>query len=155
MQEKNAQNRRTFLKTAAISSACVLCSSIPASLLQSCFDETKKPNISEDGSKGIVRIADEPQLQSIPSASKVLIDGFNNDKSVLILRNGENEFVVFAAQCTHKGAELRLPKDDQIKCPLHGSLFKLDGEVISGKAKDPLHKFTSSFDPVTQELTIG
>lgn len=155
MNEKNSKQRRVFLKTAAISGACVLCGGLIATLLEESDSDANTQGGDVKDEKITIDISKEPQLQSIPSAAKLTLKGINNGKSILILRNGENDFTVFAAQCTHKNAELRLPKDGMIKCPLHGSLFKLDGSVVSGKAKKPLHKIASLYDEQKKILTVG
>ena len=58
---------------------------------------------------------------------------------IIIVRKTATDFVALSAVCTHKGGTLGYnEKTQKLVCPLHNSVFGLDGQRISGPAKQPL-----------------
>lgn len=140
-------NRRTFLITSAkVAAGCtLLCGT--AAVLNGC-------NNIEEGEPALY-LNEHPELQKIGGAIKKRYRRLNNSEPILIIRLSEKEFVVYSALCTHKGVEVRLPKNGEIVCPNHGSRFRItDGTVIDGKAIEPLQKFSIELSQNKQLLTI-
>lgn len=58
-------------------------------------------------------------------------------------REGNDEFVAFAVNCTHLGCPVQwLPNADLFMCPCHGGVFYKDGQVASGPPPRPLTRYT-------------
>ena len=147
---KETIDRRKFLRSTTLAGACLFCGNT-ATFFAGCESE-KKPAADK---KTDFDISSIEALQSVGGALKTKLDGVNGGKTILIARTSEKEFVVLAAQCTHKGVEVKLPKEGIIKCPAHGSQFKIDGTLIEGEAKKSLRKIVSSFNTEKNILTIG
>ncbi len=57
-------------------------------------------------------------------------------------RNGPEEFIAFAINCTHLGCPVRwLAEADLFMCPCHGGVFYKDGRVASGPPPRPLIRY--------------
>ncbi len=57
-------------------------------------------------------------------------------------RDTEQEFVVFAVNCTHLGCPVRWLQDASIfMCPCHGGVFYKDGTVAAGPPPHPLTRY--------------
>lgn len=140
--------RREFLK-AALCLGAGLC--FPA-LLASCSSETKP---TEPGGTVELDLSTVPELQQIGGAIKKTFASHNGGRPVLIIRLGQNEFVVFSAVCTHEGCDVGLPQGESIPCPCHGSRFATaDGHVLQGPASRPLPRFASRYDATRNVLII-
>lgn len=137
-------HRREFISQIA----CVLCAGALGSVVSSC-------DTIDDG-EPVVDINKYSDLKKIGGAIKKRYSRLNNGEPILIIRESENNFVVYSALCTHKGVEVKLPKNGEIVCPNHGSRFRVnDGSVIEGKAIELLVSFPTAFDDTTNLLRIG
>ncbi len=57
-------------------------------------------------------------------------------------RNEKNNFIAFAANCTHLGCPVRWEKDAQLfMCPCHGGVYYADGTVAGGPPPKPLTRY--------------
>jgi menaquinol-cytochrome c reductase iron-sulfur subunit len=57
-------------------------------------------------------------------------------------RTGDQQFVVFAIDCTHLGCPVRwLPDANLFMCPCHGGVFYANGRVASGPPPRPLIQY--------------
>lgn len=143
MNGDSTYTRRFFLR----SGACALCAGALGSAVSSC-------DTVHDG-EPVIDLAQEERLRNVGGAVRKRFALLNNGEAIFIIRHGETEFLSYAAQCTHQHVELNLPKEGTIKCPNHGSLFRVsDGTVIDGKAYDPLKKFRVDYDASNQQLSI-
>ena len=141
-------DRRTFLISSAKTGCTLLCGAVLTNLLAGC-------DTVENG-EPILNLNQYPELQKIGGAMKKRYSKLNNGDPILIIRLSQNEFAVYSSMCTHKGVEVKLPKNGEIVCPNHGSRFKVsDGEVIEGKAIEPLKKFTATYNTTTNTLNIS
>lgn len=148
MEKNFNQDRRNFLSSSAITGLCIACGGVMSTLLSAC-------DTIDDG-EPVLYLTEYPALQKIGGAIKKRYSKLNNSEPILIIRLSEKEFAAYSALCTHKGVEVRLPKNGEIVCPNHGSRFRIDnGEVIEGKAIEPLKKFETFFDTQANMLRIG
>ncbi|KPI22763.1 Rieske (2Fe-2S) iron-sulfur domain-containing protein [Actinobacteria bacterium OK074] len=61
------------------------------------------------------------------------------DEKVVVTQPTRGEFKAFSAVCTHAGCTVAEVKDGTIRCPCHGSRFRVaDGSVAGGPAPSPL-----------------
>ena len=70
-------------------------------------------------------------------------------------RTGPTTFDAFSRQCTHAGCQVNVTNGAQFDCPCHDSRFGNDGSVVRGPATTPLPRLNTSYDPATDQLTIG
>lgn len=141
--------RREFLTQAlALVGGCMCCG-----VLAGCeSDVLKSTSVSVQ-----LNVANEPALAQVGGSIKKIFEGQNSGRPVLIIRQGENAFLVLSSVCTHEACEVDLPGQllPDILCQCHGSLFSREtGEVLRGPATARLPGFESAFDGNTQTLTI-
>jgi cytochrome b6-f complex iron-sulfur subunit len=96
-----------------------------------------------------IHVADFPGLANVGVLVRV------PDTPVAVKRTGPNAFVAFSMRCTHQGCLVDIIGGQSFRCPCHFSEFANDGSVIEGPARDPLGQLSTSYDPGTDELTIG
>jgi Rieske Fe-S protein len=70
-------------------------------------------------------------------------------------RTGPASFEAFSMACTHEGCLLEITNGQQFDCPCHFSRFAKDGSVVQGPATRSLQRLNTSYDPATDQLTIG
>ena len=57
-------------------------------------------------------------------------------------RDDQNNFIAFAANCTHLGCPVRWEKDAHLfMCPCHGGVYYADGSVAGGPPPFPLTRY--------------
>ncbi|MFE6922188.1 Rieske (2Fe-2S) protein [Nocardia sp. NPDC057663] len=62
---------------------------------------------------------------------------------IVVTQPSDGVYRVFSAVCTHQGCAVTDLDDDVVKCPCHGSKFRLaDGSVVKGPARRPLPERT-------------
>ena len=102
-------------------------------------------------------VGDAPALAQVGGSVKRVFEGQNGGAPVIIYRSAEENFVVLSSVCTHEACEVDLPgeRDPQIWCSCHGARFdRTTGAVLRGPATAPLPRFESTYDSVTQTLSI-
>lgn len=148
MESSFNKQRREFLSTSTKTGMCFACGSVLSAMLASCD--------TVDNGEPVIDLSEYPELQKPGGAIKKRYSRLNNSEPILIIRISEGQFVAYSALCTHKGVEVKLPKDGEIVCPNHGSRFRAEnGKVIEGKAIEPLQKFNVAFDLESNMLKIG
>lgn len=148
MNDNFNNHRREFLSASAKTGLCIACGGMLGTLLSACD--------TVDEGEPILHLAEYPELQKVGGAIKKRYRKLNSSEPILIIRISEHHFVAYSALCTHKGVEVKLPKNGEIVCPNHGSRFREDsGEVIEGKAIEPLKQFSAAYDETKRILTIS
>jgi Rieske Fe-S protein len=72
-------------------------------------------------------------------ASEVPVGGGKIVDQVVVTQPEKGTFKCFSAICTHAGCAVNEITDGKIKCPCHGSAYKVaDGSVSNGPATQPL-----------------
>jgi menaquinol-cytochrome c reductase iron-sulfur subunit len=60
-------------------------------------------------------------------------------RSVWAVKKSQNDVTVYSPICPHLGCHYNWEaQNDQFVCPCHGSVFSIDGKVLSGPAPRPL-----------------
>ena len=67
----------------------------------------------------------------------LLVTGEGFPEALLLIRTEEGGYRALGARCTHLGCQVR-PGKHVLRCPCHGSVFDLAGNVIRGPAAKPL-----------------
>lgn len=102
---------------------------------------------SGSGSGGTTTVA----LSSIPVGGAV--SASIGSAPVVVSQPTAGTVVAFSAVCTHQGCTVA-PKAKEFDCPCHGSTFDAaTGDVITGPARDPLKKLTTSVSGDTVTVT--
>jgi Rieske Fe-S protein len=85
------------------------------------------------GATPIVALADVPVGGAVSAKAA---DG----KPLIVAQPSAGEAVAFSAICTHQGCTVA-PRDDEIACPCHGSVYEsATGKNVGGPAPRPLAK---------------
>ena len=78
---------------------------------------------------------------------KAVLKALGAKETILLVRAGENTVYANTVNCTHQGNPVEYDHDQKLLiCPLHGSRFKLTGEVAKGPAARPLTHFKATID---------
>lgn len=68
--------------------------------------------------------------------------GVTAKSAAWLRRNDQNNFIAFAANCTHLGCPVRWEKDAHLfMCPCHGGVYNADGTVAGGPPPKALTKY--------------
>lgn len=73
---------------------------------------------------------------------------------ILVVRVAADTFRALSMRCTHLGCTVGAPSGDRLVCPCHGSVYALDGSVISSPATQALHLYQSTYDPISKILIV-
>jgi len=66
---------------------------------------------------------------------------------VWVIKHSATDVTVFSPICTHLGCRFNWDAQaQQFRCPCHGSVFALDGEVLAGPAPRPLDTLPHRID---------
>src|SRR5690349_13970317 len=86
---------------------------------------------------GVTREAEFSDPSSLPWAGQTAQTG------VWVQRRGEEEFTVFALNCTHLGCPVNwLAGAELFLCPCHGGVYYADGSVAGGPPPRPLVRYS-------------
>lgn len=68
--------------------------------------------------------------------------GVTAKSAAWLRRNDKNNFIAFAANCTHLGCPVRWEEQAQLfMCPCHGGVYYKDGTVAAGPPPKPLTNY--------------
>jgi Rieske Fe-S protein len=118
-----------------------------ATVLSGC---SKKSDTSSSGSTASAAPTTEPTAgatggtgttTALAKTSDIPVGGGKiiADQKIVITQPAAGEIKAFTAVCTHQGCTVGTVENGLIKCPCHGSMFKIaDGSVAGGPAPAPL-----------------
>lgn len=141
-------SRRQFVKTFALGTVAsgVLGSRWTGSLLADVQLETTAATgnlvlhlssfTALQSANGSIRLAVNSFIPTVPSSATPYYP-------VLINRGSGNQFFALKAQCTHQGCVV---PTFGTPCPCHGSVYAINGTVISGPAPSALTQYPITFD---------
>jgi len=67
------------------------------------------------------------------------------DRQLLLIRDGAASIRAFNPACSHRQCVVAYSAGEKkIKCPCHGSLFDLNGQVVHGPASQPLQSYPAT-----------
>lgn len=144
MRCKNCVSRRDFLATASGAAGLLALSGCGDGFVTGPFITAVLPS-----GPLTLKVGDFPGL----ATAGVLVRVPN--VSVAVKRVDASSFEAFSMLCTHEGCLVGITGGQQFDCPCHASRFSNTGAVLRGPANQPLPKFTTSYDPATDQLTIS
>ena len=83
----------------------------------------------------------------------VLVAAEGLPEAIVLIRNG-GSYRALGARCTHLGCQVQ-PGKHALRCPCHGSVFDLEGNVIRGPAKKPLSRYPVEANATTIEIVVA
>jgi cytochrome b6-f complex iron-sulfur subunit len=86
--------------------------------------------------------AGKPDEYVAPTGDELVVvdERFKKTQRVWILRNKQGVYSMIGV-CTHLGCTPNwFPGESVFKCPCHGSIYNVEGEVIGGPAPEPLYR---------------
>ncbi len=140
-------SRREFLAKSAVAAAVVV---VAVGCGNGQFGPTPftAPNARGSGSNAnIFVVGSYPALAT--AGTLVMVDSYRAVK-----RTGAQTFAAYSMICTHQGCLTAL-SNNTFYCPCHGAQFDSSGHVIRGPAPSPLATIATSYDPTTDQLTLG
>ena len=134
------QDRRTFIRQSG--AACAALAGIGfLTTLESCSAPANVTASSYDAASNKISLP----LSAFGDQQKLVIEGPHNDYTIFLMKKSESEIIAVQLKCTHRGHSVNL-EATKLHCPLHGSEYDFDGNVIHGPASQALKRF-----PVTTE----
>ena len=129
------QNRRDFLKQSG--TACAAIAGLGfLTTLEACKTTGATASSNYDAATNKVTVP----MTAFASQNKIVVDGPNGDYRIFLMKKSETEITALQLKCTHRGHAVNMEETD-LHCPLHGSEFDFEGNVIHGPAAVPLKKF--------------
>jgi nitrite reductase/ring-hydroxylating ferredoxin subunit len=87
------------------------------------------------------------KVDDVPPGSATVVDVKGVEVALI---NSGGEFHAIGNECTHAGGSLgdgELIEENQIECPLHGSVFDItSGEVVVGPADEPVPTYATKVE---------
>ena len=87
------------------------------------------------------------KVDDVPPGSATVVDVKGVEVALI---NSGGEYYAIGNECTHAGGSLGegdLVEENQIECPLHGSVFDItSGEVVVGPADEPVPTYEVKVD---------
>jgi cytochrome b6-f complex iron-sulfur subunit len=136
-------SRRDFLGTAVGAAGLVVLTACGDGFLSAPVNDVELPT-----GPLVVKVGDFPDLATVGKLFKL------PGRFIAVKRVDDTTFDAFSMFCTHQGCATDLV-GQQFVCPCHGSRFRDDGGVVQGPAAESLGKFTTVYDPGTDNLTIS
>ncbi|HLI50169.1 MAG TPA: ubiquinol-cytochrome c reductase iron-sulfur subunit [Thermomicrobiaceae bacterium] len=98
---------------------------------------------------------------AIEDPSSVAWAGATSKTAVWVRKESEQQFIVFAVNCTHLGCPVNwLPDAKIFLCPCHGGVYYANGDVAGGPPPRPLFRYqvrvkNGQVQALTRPLPIG
>jgi menaquinol-cytochrome c reductase iron-sulfur subunit len=137
-------NRRKFLMklslsfaaASAIVAAIPVISALVAPLLEQPPETWRTVGMINEFAVGSTRLVSFMNADPKPYA------GVTAKSAAWLRRNDKNNFIAFAANCTHLGCPVRWEENAGLfMCPCHGGVYYKDGTVAAGPPPKPLTKY--------------
>ncbi len=143
---KSFRGRRTFLRQLIGSLPLVLAAMATVFRRAFSFQDIQNPSLAT------IRPADTPGLDK-PGGFVLVKNTSAGD--VLIVCTGEGRYVAMSDICPHKQCRVEVKTSTLIKCPCHGSAYKIDGTYVSGPSHKSLKQFRLTLKDGTITVTEG
>jgi menaquinol-cytochrome c reductase iron-sulfur subunit len=98
----------------------------------------KEPAWSDAGSVADLQV-NQPQERRFFETVKSGWQKENVERTVWLVKKPDNSVTAYSPNCPHLGCGYRwVAADQRFACPCHGSVFDINGKVLSGPAPRPL-----------------
>jgi menaquinol-cytochrome c reductase iron-sulfur subunit len=143
-ESKNEISRRSFFLRislglagiSALAAAIPVVSALLAPLLEKKNQQWRTVGKVDDFQTG------STNLVTFTNADPQLYAGTTAKSAAWLRRNDDNQFIAFAANCTHLGCPVRWEKEAHLfMCPCHGGVYYADGTVAGGPPPKPLTRY--------------
>ena len=99
-------------------------------------------------------IAAHAELEEIFRVDHVaLVTAAGLPEAIILIRMDEDSYRALGARCTHLGCQVR-PGKHSLRCPCHGAVFDLEGNVVRGPARKPLPRYELEVKETTLEIVV-
>ncbi len=139
--------RRKFLRDTAlvIGGASVVLSEI------GCLSSTA-PVVRARVESNLLRVETmRPELTNVGDGIQLNADEL--DYPILLIKASPERFVALSTECMHLGCTVK-KQPSVIRCPCHGSVYSLEGEVLQGPTEHPLKQFPIRMDETLAEIQL-
>jgi menaquinol-cytochrome c reductase iron-sulfur subunit len=139
----NDEDRRNFLLGAIYTLPLLIAGTLAVTIGRYLFGQT------DTAADGWVDAGDLSGLQKGSprrlSFQRAVVEGWrvrNAKAEAWVVLDQENKLTAFSPACTHLGCAYQWqPAAKAFKCPCHGSVFDIHGNVVAGPAGRPLDQF--------------
>jgi menaquinol-cytochrome c reductase iron-sulfur subunit len=92
-------------------------------------------------------VINEPQERRFTQIVKSGWQEEKQERSIWIVKGPDNSVTAFSPNCTHLGCGYRwFTAEQRFKCPCHGSIFDINGNVLGGPAPRSLDRLETKID---------
>lgn len=159
------EQRREFLIQCVKTVAGITVLGVVSPIIQGCKISSSPPDKREI-------VVDVTALIQAPTGTPYALEVPVTDLGLLpvyIIKNAQGDIIALNSQCTHQACQIKSPEADhrfharpddftdeidKMYCDCHGSTFNLDGVPLQGPATVALHKYETTLDTATNQLTI-
>jgi cytochrome b6-f complex iron-sulfur subunit len=127
-------DRREFLTTLGIGGTAVVCSYCLTGCNKN--DNVTGPPTNVDFTLDLTN----PAYAALNTNGGYVYNG-----GVIVARTGAGAYVAVSQTCTHAGGTVQFD-GTQFVCPVHGSMFAVNGSVTRGPAGSPLARYNTSLN---------
>jgi cytochrome b6-f complex iron-sulfur subunit len=132
-------NRRELVQRVLVGGAILI---VSPSVLNSC---SKDSSTNPEGNTGGNGNNIELDLTQAANAALNNTGGWLVTQNVIIINTGGGNFAALTSICTHQGCTVGYNSPaGKIQCPCHGSVYNIDGTVVSGPAPRALTSYSVS-----------
>ncbi len=142
-------SRRTFFRWVITGVAGLISVALAIPLLGYVISPAMKRRVRpwvDVGSVEDVPIGNPKQLEHVT----MIQDGYlksRSQKAIWAVKQPDGQVKVFSPMCTHLGCGYRWDGEEKkFKCPCHGSVFDIEGQVLAGPAPRPLDLLPSKIE---------
>lgn len=163
-KDKASVSRGEFLRSLGMSSSALMAFYCMGTTLTSCSskEDDPTPGTTPPGSTTAVtgtttgsNIDFTIDLNAYKEKNLKNEGEFATIGDVIVIALSNKRYVALSKKCTHEGTTVGYRKtENDIRCPNHGSEFKLDGSVQQGPAASPLTVFKTTLSADGNTLTV-
>jgi Rieske Fe-S protein len=120
-----------------------------------------RPASAQAAGRWIRAAATEDLAPDVPVARVVAFpraDGWYRERAratVFLVWDGRSSVRAMSATCTHLGCQVRWDGDGKrFRCPCHGGVFDVSGNVVSGPPPRPLTQLDARIDPASGSVLV-
>jgi cytochrome b6-f complex iron-sulfur subunit len=160
-KEKTSVSRGEFLRSLGMSTSALMAFYCMGTTLTSCSSKEDDPTpdpgdtLPVTGTTTGSNINFNIDLTAYKEKNLKTEGEFAVIGDVIVIALSNKRYVALSKRCTHEGTTVGYRKaQNDIQCPNHLSVFKLDGAVQQGPAASPLTVYTATLSSDGNTLTV-